>query len=83
MKKYKWCPAVCRCGARMQAVITKVETPEPWVSIYPCENCAHPETAEQNRRMWEESDRKLAEMIARGEVLDCNGNPVPNIRVVQ
>jgi len=83
MKKYKWCPAVCRCGTRVQPAITKIDVPEPWVSIYPCENCEHPERAEATRRMWEESDRKLAEMIARGEVLDCNGNPVSNIRVVQ
>ena len=80
--KYKWCPAVCpTCGANVQPIRTEAETPEPCVSIYPCWECEHPEVIKAERLAWEEADRKISEMVARGELLDCNGNPVSNVEV--
>ena len=67
----------------MQPIRTDAEEPEPCVSIYPCWDCEHPEIIEADRLAWEETDHKISEMVARGELLDCNGNPVPSVVVEQ
>jgi hypothetical protein len=67
----------------MQKVRGEVSAPEPWVSIYPCDDCKHPELAQQERDRWTESDRCVMELAARGLLLDAQGNQIEPIIVIQ
>lgn len=81
-KTWKWVVLTCpSCGKAQMPAIGALDEPDSMVSPYQCWECRHPELAEAERRMWEETDRKILEMAARGEIKDADGNPVPAIVV--
>ena len=84
MKDWKWISITCLCcGEQMQPAVGGLDSPDSLVSPYLCWACEHPDLAEAERLAWEEHDRKIDEMTARGEILDAGGNPVPSIRYRQ
>lgn len=82
-KNWKWIALFCSvCSAPTPPAVGTLDKPDSMISPYPCWECEHPEEVEAERQSWKEADRKIAEMIARGEIKDAQGNPVPNIRII-
>jgi hypothetical protein len=84
MITWKWIQLTCpSCGKAVAPSVGKPNAPDAMVSPYPCWECEHPEEVAEELRKQKESERKIMELAARGEIKDANGNPVPAIRVVQ
>jgi hypothetical protein len=82
MSAWKWIALICPvCGKATPPTVGPLDAPDTRVSPYPCWECEHPEQAEAMRQAWIEADRRLNEMVLRGEIKDADGNSVPFIRV--
>ena len=76
-KNWKWIHLTCPlCGKEVMPSLGPLSKPDAMVSVYPCWECEHPDLVEAERLKWEEADRKIAEMYARGEIKDANGNVI-------
>jgi hypothetical protein len=83
MSAWKWIALTCpECGKAVPPTVGPLDKPDSIISPYSCWECEHPEEAEAMRQAWIDGDKRLDEMVLRGEIKDAEGNPVPFIRVI-